>query len=174
MPKQLKYRVVLPALNLALAVALLWLAPTLEKLCEGINAPAVALMLLVSPITDWVGLSLGVNLDKFVFLVFVPVVWFLTGRWIEARRASVAKHRRGTPATHLIICFAAAAMAVLLLSIGVGTLWHCLQLFRTQRAFEGGTLAGGIMYLLWSLLILLGILREILPPHSGVAIESLG
>jgi hypothetical protein len=104
--RKLKYSIVLPAVQLPLAVVLSEIGrrtdvhridifdwPPSALICYGINAPAIFFRLAVFPFTRtehfWSLPSLsGYGSEELAFFVGVCVVWFLVGRKIDMRRNS--------------------------------------------------------------------------------------
>jgi uncharacterized membrane protein YoaK (UPF0700 family) len=119
-------------------------------------------MLSLTPLTDRIGLNLETNLDRFVFLAFVPLVWFVVGRWLDNKTKRVvatdAKVSRPSPALTLAL----AIMSILSLSIGVGIVHRFIEMIKIERMTETSNFAAGILYLLWSCSLAIIVYRRTL------------
>lgn len=132
-------------------------APTATMLCHGLTAPAeifrhIASYLFPTKVNSEPFAVFGLGLDDSAFLLGVVLVWYLVGRRLETGKSPVGASDR----TSRSVSFFSNTLLVLW---GVYVLVVCVSTFGSPRSSpSGGNFVGnaieGILFLLWSLLMI--------------------
>jgi len=169
--RTIKFAIVLPLFQLLLAACLLEAAdagrpafplhgdelyvPTLRLICLGVNAPAWVLTILLTgfPLHDVKLFRLYTS--DLEFLACVALVWFFVGKALDARAASRPQPPR-TPGRIL--------SRALLMILGLVLFIMALSSLRSPTRYNNvsGNILGGILFLAWSLVLIVLPGRQLL------------
>jgi hypothetical protein len=161
---KLKFSIVLPVVQLILAIFLLeggdrvrtrfdtLYYPTPQLVCAGINAPAT-ILIGVARLFDRIDhpqtTILGLGLDEVFFFIGVLILWFLIGKALDQRRAPGEHPSKWTPMRLVLL-------GIPLELLGAILFYQGLRGFLTPGRWNNyfGNIVQSTLVLLWSLILI--------------------
>ena len=170
--RQLKFKLILPILQVLLAVILLHGAlqtrlpkgldtpygSTAGMICDAINAPAVLLsnlkIFLPPNWRDGAAWSVfGFHFDPLLFLLCVVILWFLVGHELDRRRVARPVMPKSLTTGEIVFNLVAVLWGVLLTAFSIANYSHLQDLARWNNAV--GNIIEGTFFWGWSLILII-------------------
>jgi len=119
--------------------------PLVAYIAAALNAPALLAGLFTGMVLGW----LEISTNPYLHIIYVPLLWYAVGRWIDAQRGSIARKLPRYPQESKLgwgIAFAVGCL-LLIFAVGNGVAW-------TRNHYENRLLQL-VAFLPWSMWLLI-------------------